>query len=223
MEIRIGRDTESTKLRLTAGGKSVLYSNGGVPASVLENHCLLIADGEHLRIKNLDINAYTYVNGQAVESKAIRRHDKIELGKDKYPFDWNALSSFLPADIRPLEAVWNQFEKQNISLQISERKFNTLRSATGLITMVAIALSIATGGRSLWYVALYALAIIVSLIFFVKAYLDSSKMPQKRQELTRGFQRDYVCPHCGHFLGNQSYEILTQNDQCPYCKTKFIH
>jgi len=223
MEIRIGRDKESTKLRLTAGNRSVLYGNGGVPASVIENHCLLIVDGELFRIKNLNINNYTYVNDQAIESKAIRRNDKIELGTDKYLFEWNALSAFLPADIRPLEEVWNHYEKQNISLQIAERKFNTLRSATGLITMIAIALSIATGGRSIWYVALYALAIIVSLLFFVKAYLDSSKIPQKRQMLTREFQREYVCPHCGHFLGNQSYEILTQNDQCPYCKTKFIH
>ena len=115
------------------------------------------------------------------------------------------------ADIRPLETIWNDFESKNISLQIAERKFNTLRSTTGLITMVAIALSIATVGKSHWYILLYGIAIVVSVIFFVKSYLDSSKVPQKRQEMNKAFQREYVCPHCGHFLGNQSYDILAQN------------
>lgn len=223
MEIRIGRDIATTKLKLTAGDKTVLYGTGGVPSSVLPEHSLLEFSEDTIRIKNLDINAYTYVNNMAVESKTISRDDQIALGADHYPLDWQALSSFLPADIRPLQEVWNQYEQQNISLQIAERKFNTLRSATGLITMVAIVLSIATGGRSLWYIALYALAILFSLLFFVKAYFDSSKIPQKRQDLTRQFQRDYLCPHCGHFLGNQSYELLAQNVSCPYCKTKFIH
>ena len=31
----------------------------------------------------------------------------------------------------------------------------------------------------------------------------------------------YVCPKCGHFMGFQDYDILTQSDACPYCKTKY--
>ena len=223
MVIRIGRDSISGRLKLTSGDKVILFGEEPIPVSVLADHCVLDIDGDRIRIKNLDINTYTYINGHAVESKAITRQDRIALGKDRFVFDWKSLSHFLPANIAHLQTVWNRFEDQNISLQIAERKFNTLRSATGLITMVAIALSIATGGRSIWYMVLYAVAIIVSLAFFIKAYFDSTKMPQRRQELIRQFQHDYVCPHCGHFLGNQSYDILVQNDNCPYCKVKFIH
>lgn len=196
-----------------------------MPESVLAEHLKLTIEDDTIRLKNLNINAYTYVNGLAVESKTISKQHTIEIGKDHIRFDWRALDEFITpeADIRPLEAVWNDFESKNISLQIAERKFNTLRSTTGLITMVAIALSIATGGKSQWYILLYGVAIVVSVLFFVKSYLDSSKVPQKRQEMNRVFQREYVCPHCGHFLGNQSYDILTQNDHCPYCKAKFIH
>lgn len=224
MEIIIGRDTATGKLRFTVDGKDALYGEAKpLPQSVLPAHCVLTLTDESLRIRNLDINNLTFVNGQCVESKALNRGDRIELGADRYPLSWQALQAVLPADIRQLAEVWNTYENENIRLQIAERKFNTLRSTTGLITMIAIALSIATGGRSVWYVALYAIAIVISLVFFIKAYLDSSKMPQKRQELSRQFQRDYVCPHCGHFLGNQSYELLAQNSHCPYCKTKFIH
>ena len=225
MEILIGRDDKTGRMKLTAEGRSVLFGTQRLPESVLAEHLKLTIENDTIRLKNLNINAYTYVNGQAVESKTITKQHTIEIGKDHIPFDWRALDEFITpeADIRPLETVWNDFESKNISLQIAERKFNTLRSTTGLITMVAIALSIATGGKSHWYILLYGVAIVVSVIFFVKSYLDSSKVPQKRQEMNRAFQREYVCPHCGHFLGNQSYDILVQNDHCPYCKAKFIH
>lgn len=225
MEILIGRDDKTGRMKLTAEGRSVLFGTQRLPESVLAEHMKLTIENDTIRLKNLNINAYTYVNGQAVESKTITKQHTIEIGKDHIPFDWRALDEFITpeADIRPLETVWNNFESKNISLQIAERKFNTLRSTTGLITMVAIALSIATGGKSHWYILLYGVAIVVSVIFFVKSYLDSSKVPQKRQEMNRAFQREYVCPHCGHFLGNQSYDILVQNDHCPYCKAKFIH
>ena len=225
MKIQIGRDIASSKLLLTADGKSVLSDKADVPASVSKEHCLIEIVDNTIKLQNLDINNYTYVNGMAVEAKTIRKTDRIELGRDRYTLDWKSLESLLPpvADIRPLKAVWENFETQNIALQIDERRFNTLRSVTGLITMVAIALSIATGGRSVWYVALYAVAIVASLVFFIKAYRDASKMPYRRQELARQFQRDYVCPHCGRFLGNQPYDIVSQNTCCPYCKTQFIH
>lgn len=225
MEIIIGRDEKSGRMKITAEGKSILYGTDRIPNSVFPEHIKVTIEDGIIRLKNLNINAYTFVNGQAVENKTITRKHKIELGTDYFPFEWRALDEFVPAevDIHPLEAIWNKYENDNIALQITERKFNTLRSMTGIITMAAIALSIATGGKSLWYFLLYGIAIVVSVVFFVKAYMDSSKMPQKRQELNRAFQRDYVCPHCGHFMGNQSYEILTQNSHCPYCKAKFIH
>ena len=222
--IIIGRDANTGQLLLNGVGKSGTYGNN-VPEDISEQHCRIDFNQGSIRLKNLDINNFTYVNGLAVESKAITRNDQIALGASRFPLSWEAVDVIVPpeADIRPLQEVWNEYERQNVKLQIDERKFNTLRSATGLITMVAIALSIATGGRSVWYIVLYAVAIIASVVFFIKAYRDSSKIPQKRQELSHQFQHDYVCPHCGRFLGNQSYHILAQNSQCSYCRVKFIH
>ena len=222
MEIIIGRNENSSTLLLTVDGKEQ-QTSVSVPSSVDPQHCKIVVNNGQILLRNIDINNYTYVNGQAVESKKISPNDQIALGPDRFLIDWSVLKPYMPVDISHLQQVWEEYEHENISLQIAERKFNTLRSATGIFTMVAIALSIATGGRSVWYIVLYGAAIIISLIFFVKAYRDSSKMPQKRQQLSRQFQRDYVCPHCGHFLGNQTYDILVQNDCCPYCKTKFIH
>lgn len=222
--IIIGRDANTGQLLLNGVGRSGTYGNN-VPADISEQHCRLDFSHGAIRLRNLDINNFTYANGQAVESKVITRSDSIALGSSRYPLPWEAINALVPpeADIRPLQKVWDEYERQNVKLQIDERKFNTLRSATGLITMVAIALSIATGGRSIWYMVLYAVAILISIAFFIKAYRDSSKIPQKRQDLGHQFQHDYVCPHCGRFLGNQSYHLLAQNSQCPYCRVKFVH
>lgn len=213
MEIIIGRDTQSGKLSLIVDGKGEIQGH---------QHCKLTINNGKMRLQNLDINNYTYVNGQSIESKAVTLHDSIELGKDHYHVDWSLLKPYLPIDISLLKKIWEDYEAENLKLQIKERKFNALRSVTGLITMLAIALSIAGGGRNKWYLVLYGVAIIVSVAFFIKAYMDSSKLPQKRQDLSKQFQRDYVCPHCGHFMGNQSYDILAQNGSCPYCKKQFI-
>ena len=215
--ITIGRDEATGKLKLTCGAKAGTYGdNDSVPSDVSAQHCSIEIGNDQIRLKNLDINNYTYYNNQAVESKTIVRGDRIELGPSHYPLDWRAIDALIPpeADIRSLREVWDAYDRQN---------FNTIRSATGLVTMVAIALSIVTGRQSVWYLVLYAVAILISLLFTVKAYRDSSKIPQKRNELNRQFQHDYACPHCGHFLGNQSYDILAQNHQCPYCRAKFIH
>ena len=213
MEIIIGRDIQSGKLSFLVDGKGEIQG---------QQHCKLTINNGQMRLKNLDVNNYTYVNGQSIESKAVTLHDRIELGKDHYLVDWSLLKPYLPIDISPLKKVWEEYESQNLRIQIQAGKFNALRSVTGLITMLAIALSIAYGGRNKWYLVLYGIAIIISVVFFIKAYRDSSKLPQKRQELSKQFQRDYVCPHCGHFMGNQSYDILAQNGSCPYCKKQFI-
>ena len=197
---------------------------GSVPKSVSRQHCSIVMDADgKMRVKNLKAENETFVNGRSVESKTVRKGDRIELGEDRYAVDWKAIMSVMPvvADIRPLEKVWTDYQEQRLEQQIKERRFGTLRSATGLITMVAIALSMFTGKDSTLYLILYGAAILISLAFTVKAYRDSANAPRRMQELSDKFQRDYVCPKCGHFLGMQSYDVLKQNDGCPYCKAKY--
>ena len=71
MEILIGRDRETGKMRLRTEGKSVLYGTKRLPETVMEEHIKLTIDEDIIRLENLNLNAYTYVNGQAVEKKTI--------------------------------------------------------------------------------------------------------------------------------------------------------
>ena len=162
------------------------------------------------------------MNGQGVEAKSVKNGDRIELGVDHYRLDWKVISQVAPVNVRPLFPIWKEYEQQKLNLQIAERRFNSLRSATGLLTMVAIALSVMTGRQSIWYIVLYAVAILVSVAFTIKAWKNAASVPQKTAQLNQQFQLDYVCPSCGRFLGGQSPQMLAQSGRCPYCKKQFI-
>lgn len=224
MEIIIGRDQQTRQLCVIKDGKSKLCGQpSSVPMDVSRHHISLQPAGsDKWQIKNLNERNVTFVNGIAVESKTITEKDKVELGNSHYLFNWDLISEpkVETVDIRPLQKIWSEYDEQRLELQIAERKFNAARSATGIITMLAIACSLILGHGPI-YLVLYALAIGISIVFTYQAYQKSSEVPRQQKEMNKDFQHRYVCPKCGHFMGFQDYEILTQNDACPYCKTKY--
>ena len=224
MEIIIGRDQQTRQLCIIKGGNSRLYGQANsVPMDVSRHHISLVPAGSNKwQIKNLNEKNVTFVNGIAVENKIISESDKVELGNSHYLFSWAALQEPKEetVDIRPLKKIWNEYDEQRLEFQIAERKFNAARSATGIITMIAIACSLILGHGSI-YLILYALAIGISVAFTYQAYQKSSDVPRQQREMNKDFQKRYVCPKCGHFMGFTDYDILTQSDACPYCKTKY--
>ena len=75
MKIQVGRDQATSKLRLTYGEKSVLTDSADVPPTVSPEHCEIDVEDNYFRLRNLNIDNYTYVNGQAVEAKTIQKTD----------------------------------------------------------------------------------------------------------------------------------------------------
>ena len=66
------------------------------------------------------------------------------------------------------------------------------------------------------------LAAAIFILGFIKRATDKSI--DEREALKKQFQKDYVCPKCGRFMGFQDYDVLSQNIQCsnPNCKAKYI-
>ena len=225
MIIIIGRDAKTSQLRLNIDGKTTAVEvKEKVPSGVSREHIsITVDDDEQFTLENLNIGNDTYVNGMPVERKRIKKEDCIELGKEHYLLNWKDIDSFIPkyVNIGNLEKVWNDYQEQVLQMQIKERRSGVLRSATGLITMAAMLLSIFTGRNNQLFLVLYIVAGVVSAAFFVKAYLDSAKMPRMQQEIRDGFPKQYVCPNCGQFLGNLSYDIISKRTSCPYCKVKY--
>lgn len=227
MEYIIGRDPQTSQLKVAFGQQSIRLGNpGDVPMTVSRQHCLLTVDNGHCTIKNLKPQNVTFVNDMAIAQKSVKESDTVTLGSEKYRIDLasilKAIQQLAPktADIRPLQAVWEEHDQHSLDQVIAERRFNALRGATSLITMTAIILAL-TVGRNIWYIMLYCLAILVSFLFTIKAYKDSTNVPKKRKEQDMEFRSKYVCPNCGHHF-TMPYDELSQYEACPYCKAKFI-
>ena len=224
MEIIIGRDQQTRKLCINKEGKPFLYGKeGSVPMNVSRQHLAMHPNikGKWL-IKNLNEKNVTYVNGISIESKTVSEADRIELGESRFPLPWAAIlePEGETVDISPLKKIWDDYDEKRLQHQIAERKFNTTRSITGIITMLAIACSIILGHGPI-YICLYAIAIGTSVILTYQAYRKSSEVPNQQRDMNKKFQQRYVCPKCGHFMGFQDYEILRQGDACPFCRIKY--
>lgn len=224
MEIIIGRDPETRQLNIIKNGTSSLYGNpGSVPMDVSRQHISLQSlDDKKWKIKNLNERNVTYVNGIAVESKTIAESDKIELGKSHFLFLWDCLKEpeVETVDVRPLRTIWDKFNQQNIEIRKRQKNIGLLASIPMGFTMLGGLIS-GIASEEVRPIAYFFTAIALSIMIygFYRRFTDNSI--EEQEEIKKQFQRKYVCPKCGHFMGFQDYEVLTQGDACPYCRTKF--
>lgn len=223
-EIKIGRDAKSGLLLLNVDGKAAPIKDApACTEDVSREHALItVTDDNIITIKNLNIENDTFVNGYGVEQKRLSRDDRIELGRKHYLLPWTILDKLIPkfADIRPLKQVYEDYEAEKLRQEISERRFGVIRSATGLITMAAIMLSI-FAGRNTLYIVLYALAGAISLGLFIMAFRAASQAPKRRIQLQKETEEKFCCPQCRHPLTLQKYSQI-QSKRCPHCQAYFI-
>lgn len=232
MEIIVGRKQETSQLRISMAGKDkVVGQLGSVPKSVSRQHFSLTpeGDGKHYILRNLNPANETLVDGISVDQKRVVVGCRIEVGADRYLFDWDAIAEVAPRtyDISFLKDVWEDYHQQRMKIQIQQGRFNAIRSLTGLVSMASMAAAIFEGGKDgggmSLRMALYIAAALFTFVAFVISYVNASKVPQKQDRIDKDFRARYVCPNdkCRHFMGNQPYDVLSQATQCPYCKVKF--
>lgn len=222
MEIIVGRDQQTRKLRVSVDGKQGLYGQpNSVPLEVSRQHLSLTDKGDgKWQINNLNDQNVTYVNGVAIESKVVSEKDKIELGSSRYVLQWSLFS--LPkieiVDIRHLKAVWEKYEEVKKETAIADKKFQVARSGTGIITMAAIICGTQEHGPI--YLIIYAIAIGLSVIFLIVAWSRTEKTPEILEQAKKIFKMKYVCPKCGRFIKDE-YDLIEEGDSCKFCKSKF--
>lgn len=224
MEIIVGRDQKTRQLSVVKDGKVQLYGQpNSVPMDVSRHHISLqpIGSGKWM-VKNINEKNVTYVNGIAIESKAVSENDKIELGKSHYLFHWDAIQEpkIETLDIRPLKRVWEEYNESNINIRIRQKNNGLLASFPIVLTMLGGLVSSLVADEYKPYAYIFTvIAFIVMVYGLYRRFTDDSINEQ--EEVKKNFQRSYTCPKCGHFLGYQDYDILVQSDACPHCKVKF--
>ncbi|MBR6248852.1 MAG: FHA domain-containing protein [Muribaculaceae bacterium] len=235
MEVIIGRKDGTNQLSLKVGNKVSIKGpqqsvNDGVSR---ENHCkLTVNDDGTFTIENLKPQNQTLVNGLPIASKRITPNDVVELGWKRYRLDWNLVFEVIPkmVNISHLRLVKQRYDEETQKLTVKQGRANALRSITSVLSMGAIALGIFgvanNNGSDDGFdirIVLYALAILLTVGFTIKSFIDASKLPQQRKDLQDWFTRNYTCPNCGKFMGNQDYDHgVSLMECCPACKAKFI-
>ena len=227
MDIIIGRDGATSRLSITTGqNTSVVGDPQSVPLSVSRKHCTITINNDGtMRIKNINPQNVTFVNGSKVMSIAINRGDRIELGQARYLLDWKDIDAGLPkvADIRPLRKVWETYNNDTKAVTQSTQRFQVIRGFLPVLTMAAVLIGYISGGRGGTFYILYGLVLLLTIFFSQKAWKDIGNNDEQRERIKDQFTHDYCCPECGYFFGFTDYSILTRNlDNCPRCKTKLL-
>lgn len=246
MELLIGRDSASSRLVITIdGSKKAMYGEpNSVPRSVSREHCKITITNNTYKIVNSNSNNITYINGNEIEQKSFNPQlDRIALGGARYDLNITAiLKAIIPQSqqrqqsaankqqpvktyaIKHLERVWNHNHDTKIEFQIKERKTNSLRSLSAVISSLAMISSFIPAFEN-FRIYLLILGGIFAIYFGIIAYKASSGSVLFMDNLDKDFRKKYICPNpdCQSFLSyNLPYEELVKKGACPYCKSKFV-
>ena len=229
MKYIIGRNETNGQLRIIGDqGQKSVGIQGSVPTSVSRQHMELThIDGtSDFVLRNLKSTNETFVNGQSVISKRVSPKDNIEMGGDRYHFDWNLIDAPIVVDITPLRAVWRDYKKKRKDFMVKKEKFGAIRGVAGVFSMVGVLATILFAKNSetegldlrLIFMSIAVLFVIgVTIIAWRKAPSNFDEQDVIEDEL----RARYICPNCHHFMGNQPYDVLVQNKRCPYCKAQY--
>jgi DNA-directed RNA polymerase subunit RPC12/RpoP len=192
-------------------------------------------------LTNLSNQDVTYVNGDKIESKDIVQSDIVELGENKFNINLaniiNAAIQLVPqssistppptVNIKHLEAVYNDYHLKSIERQKRGKKLGILASCSLIFTLGSTAIATLANQLGLGNIMEYlwilpVLGFIAMLISLYKRITDNSI--EDADSAAKKFQAEYVCPNCGRFLGNMSYDLLKSQYamQCPHCRSKFV-
>ena len=238
MELIIGRESSSPqsiggRLHIVSSSKTDYFigSEGSVPKTVSRQHCKITikTDGSMLLV-NLKPTNITFINGIAAVQKSIAKSDLIELGSDRYKLELKALLDIVDSEIPKaysithLKAVWEKYDQAKTEIQVQRDKSAAIQSVTGILSMASIACgfipSIPIAVRGF----LYAIAIVLAVVFFVYRIKHAGEFVHQLKELDEQFHKDYVCPNpeCQRFLGNIPYDdLVKQTKSCFVCKAVY--
>lgn len=229
MELVIGKDVETSKLKVVAGSQvKLLGEPASVPDDVSRQHCKLVfIDENTLVITNLKAYNSTWVNGIGVQSMGISVNDRVELGPSHYLLPLAEIVKMCRpniADIRPLKKINEDYNQKLINIRKRQQRNNLIARVPMVFTMLGgLIAAITSQNRNqvvMWVtISLTFIALIIMVYGFI--LIGADKSVEKQEELKKWYQRTYICPKCGHFMGFQDYDVLAQGNNCPYCKAKY--
>ena len=128
--------------------------------------------------------------------------------------------------ISHLEKVWNDYQKGLKEIREKAKRVALMRSIPIVFTMSSTALTFFARNMN-WSDSVSNILGFLSVIGLIVAVYGIYKFAKfdggdaQKEQLTNEFMKDYICPHCHHFLGNKNILIVKQDKGCPFCRCKW--
>ena len=211
-------------------------------------HCQIEVDqAGNMTLTNLKAQNVTFVNGAEIMSKRINTASTVALGKDRFGINvtevLNTAQKIMmlaggisggnggagggggtgsgPYSIKHLKNVWDDYSGSLKKMKIRQKNIGLLSNIPmAFIMLGSVVIAIVPEIRS-FAITFTVIAFVVTIIGLWLRFKDKSI--EKAEKLSKKFRKRYVCPkpECHRFLGNQPYDTLRQNKNCPYCKCKW--
>lgn len=240
VEAVIGKEEGQHRLLVKVGPKAItIGSPQSVPNSVSRTHCSLTVDFSEdnkrtvtqMKIKNLKSQNITYVDGHEVESKSIKETSVVQLGYERYSLNLQSVIEEMRKIIGPgkeyypishLEKIWIEYDEERLKITDGAAQMANKQRLQGLLSLSAMVVGFIPVIDQIVRGIIIVAALAVSVYLFIKSSSDRT-VQRKQHDLDDEFRKKYTCPNpnCNHFIGNIPYDVLEQNDGCPYCKCKY--
>lgn len=242
MEIVIGREEGARRLHCIADGREFnVGAAGSVPTSVSRKHCRIVVLGEKMSIENLRDQNITYVDGNQVFSKSITATSKVQLGSEKFAVPLQQILQLATGkpiasanscdkkpepptfSLRPLNNVWDDWEKQTLAIQVNAAKKANQQRIQGIVSMCGMALGLLPI-PIIFRAICVTVALVLGIYFFIQGN-NSTPIQLQLNKLDKDFADRYKCPNpkCGKPFGKVPYRQIEFNKQCFACGCKYTH
>ena len=200
--IKLGRSSENTLVV-------------GYP-KISSKHCLIrkVGEGEFI-IEDLGSTNGTFVNGRRIKQTMIKPEDELKLAdmvmdaklvllvfdlkSDAEKIDYAGLEkqAAIKAEFLNLKKVYEIYVSDKKKIMMGSTLTTTgLRAGLSLIPFVGNALGIVATGMT-------------------------GNVQAKIYELDEKFKKEYICPACFKYLGNEPFDNLEKRGTCFFCKAQW--
>jgi len=190
---------------------------------VSRKHCVIrqVSDTEYL-IEDLDSSNGTFLNGRRIKQSLIQTTDDLKLADQT--INLLLVFSVFAENQMPVSLAYEELLKRQDDMLKQEKIYAEFAKLKDVYENYQKAKKKAIRGNTLKSTGLRAG---LSLIPFVGVALGTlttgvtGNVQEKIMELTEQFKKDYICPACFKFLGDEPWENMEKRGTCLYCKCKW--
>ena len=213
---------------------------------------LELQENGNVTIEDLNSANGTYVNGQRIIKKQIQLTDEVRLGpsyllnvmdvirimkatapsSSKQSPAFASKTELSPAEkerirteFEKLAGVYDKYKCDIVELKKSKGIATVMRMVPAVVTSVAtflIPLFLEGEAATTCKLILGGISIILICVITYRMLQMQKKTPELERSLKEEFQKNYVCPKCGRYLGDEPFENFKKSGVCIKCKTEWL-